>query len=66
MDQLEEKIHSKFQIDSEDQYLFSVDGNEIDGPSSSSLVQLGLKNLDKIIVVSNFDARKESKFIVYY
>ena len=54
--QLEEKIHLKWKINEEDQQLFFYDGNVIFGFSSDSiLLQIGLKHMDKIIVVSNFD-----------
>ncbi|KAE9555627.1 hypothetical protein FO519_001205 [Halicephalobus sp. NKZ332] len=50
LDQLQEKIHSNFNIHQERQHLFSVDGKKIKGLSSSTLLEIGLKNFDKIVV----------------
>jgi len=50
LDQLKEKIRSKFHIDSEDQHLLSVNGKKINGLGSSTLLEIGLKNGDKIFV----------------
>jgi hypothetical protein len=44
-------IHSTFQIEPRFQHLF-VDGKPINGLGSSMLVEMGLKNGDKIVVVS--------------